>query len=657
MRECGFYRAPAIPPAGNRPATPVVVERERARVVAPLVARLSFRAARKEENDSMMDSRLERGLAPQERTEARRLWQTLNASTPRPTRRDLLRWSAITAGAFTTAHQGIVTAAPARTPRLLLQDAPIVEGAEITVPFDAFGQAITLDPHRSADYGGFWVMYPNVWGGFLRYDELGRIALDLAEKIVRSQDGLRYTLTIREGAKYASGNPVLAEHFIASWNRALDPANLSPMVAFMEPLRGFSAWINGEDGAELGFRAEDERTVVVEVEAPLTYFPSFMASFVWAVVEPQAIADFGEQDFVLNSAGTGPWQFVEYQLDTQFVMEPNPNYFDALSPSLARISWPVFNGPDAALSALDLYRNEDASSADIPLSLISDVEADPALSAELVRLDSSQATIRSLAMDFGQPPFDDVRVRRAFGLALDRDRYAEIYAGTWTPAAVFTPPVVNELSGYVSPDPFPFDPEQGRALLAEAGYPDGQGLPEIIFYQPSGESDAELERVRAVLQIFEENLGVLVTLDNSRTQDEINELIAETGGLQLAIMWWQTVTDTPFLLSDVFRPDSPYMDGVFNWSPDLEAIGGDPGAAASQFAELVAQADVELDSARRNDLYRQAEALMLENAVYVPIGNWVPAFVQKPWLRGTRQGPWTGRLPILFDKDVVVVEQ
>ena len=160
-----------------------------------------------------------------------------------------------------------------------------------------------------------------------------------------------------------------------------------------------------------------------------------------------------------------------------------------------------------------------------------------------------------------------------------------------------------------------------------------------------------------MLDMLQENLGVTITLDNARSQAEINELIAETGGLQFGIMWWQTVTDTPFLLSDVFRPDSPFMAGVFNWSPDLEPIGGDPGAAAASFAELVAQADVELDAGVRNDLYRQAEALVLENAVYVPIGNWVPMFVQKPWLQGTRQGPWTGRLPILFDQNVVVVER
>lgn len=601
-----------------------------------------------------IDSRLERGLAPEERSDLHTLWNALTAGQAATTRRDFLRWSALTAGAVATSRQGIVSAAPAR---VLRQDAQVVQGAEIMVPFDAFGQEINLDPHRSSDYGGFWVMYPNVWGGFLRYQENGTIALDLAEKVVRSQDGLRYTMTIRQGAKFASGNPVLADHFITSWNRALDPANLSPMVAFMEPLKGFAAWIAGDSGAQLGFRAEDERTVVVELEQPFTYFPSFLASYVWSVVDPQAIADYGEQDFVLNGAGTGPWQFTAYQQDTQFVMEPNPNYYDPLSPSLVKITWPVLNGPDAAASALDLYQNNDAASADVPISLLEAVIGDEALAAELVQLNTSQATIRSLAMDFRQPPFDDVRVRRAFGLAFDRDRYTEIYGGTWTPATVFTPPAVNELSGYAPPEGFPFDPAQAQALLAEAGYPNGEGLPEIIYYQPSGDSEAEVARVQQVLQIFLDNLGVAITMDDSRTQSEINQIIQETGGLQFAIMWWQTVTDTPFLLADVLRPESPFMQGIFNWSPELEAIGGDPGAAAAAFSELVGRAAVELDTATRNDLYRQAEALALDNAVYVPIANWVPMFVQKPWLGGTRQGPWTGRLPVLFDKDVVVLQQ
>ena len=170
-----------------------------------------------------------------------------------------------------------------------------MQGAEITVPFDAYGQSISLDPHRSADYGGFWVMYPNVWDGFLRYDENGRIALDLAEKVVRSQDGLRYTCTIREGATYASGNPVLAEHFIRP-----GPARSIPPISrrWSPSWNRCAASMPGcaaDQGAELGFTAQDDRTVVVELEQPVTYFPSFLASFVWSVVDPAILEISGRQ--------------------------------------------------------------------------------------------------------------------------------------------------------------------------------------------------------------------------------------------------------------------------------------------------------------------------------------------------------------------------
>ena len=143
-------------------------------------------------------------------------------------------------------------------------------------------------------------MYPNVWGGFLRYDELGRIALDLADQVVRSQDGLRYTLTIREGATYASGNPVVAEHFIASWNRALDPANLSPMVAFMEPVRGFDAWIAGRRAPSSASppRRPDRRHRAGRAGHVL----SFLASFVWSVVDPAILEVSGTR----TSSSTEP---------------------------------------------------------------------------------------------------------------------------------------------------------------------------------------------------------------------------------------------------------------------------------------------------------------------------------------------------------------
>src|SRR5690606_32314692 len=108
---------------------------------------------------------------------------------------------------------------------------------------------------------------------------------------------------------------------------------------------------------------------------------------------------------------------------------------------------------------------------------------------------------------------------------------------------------------------------------------------------------------------------------------------------------------------EVFASTSPYMQGWFNWNPELEPSGDfDPGADSKTFDELVQQADVEQDAETRNDLYRQAEELVLKNAVCIPLGYWVQMYVQRPWLQGTKQGPWTGRLPVWFDKDVVVLK-
>jgi hypothetical protein len=119
----------------------------------------------------MAESRHHDLVTPAELQDLDVLRRTLRASTLRPTRRDVLRWSAIAGGAVATARLASLSANAAPLSMLpASQEGDFEQNAEIVVPFDAYGQAVTLDPHRSADYGGFWVMFPNVWGGLLRYD-------------------------------------------------------------------------------------------------------------------------------------------------------------------------------------------------------------------------------------------------------------------------------------------------------------------------------------------------------------------------------------------------------------------------------------------------------------------------------------------------------
>jgi oligopeptide transport system substrate-binding protein len=594
-----------------------------------------------------------------ERAELNELFETFRRTAPRASRRDLLRWGAVAAGAMATARLGVADAAPAVGARSVAryQDGEIEQDVTVTVPLDPYGQTVTLDPHRTVNWGPFWVMFPNVWGGLVKYDQNAKVQLDLAESYTVSDDGTVYTFKIRPDARYANGNPVLAEHFVASWKRALDPSRRSPLAPFMAQVVGYSAYIKGES-EEIGFRAVDEATVEITLRRAYSFFLSYLASFVWSVVDPAVLEAEGDENFALADAGTGPWRITEFDAATQLVMEPNPNHYGGNSPSISRLVWRFVSGPSAAAETLNLYKQDEVISADVPLSLKGEVESDPELAEQLVRI-TPEGSTRSIAMDFAQPPFDDVRIRRAIGMAVDRERFGnEIFEGTWTPSAVFTPPVVVQNSGYEPPAGLEYNPDEALALLEEAGFPNGEGLPPITYYEPSEDTDEEKARWAEVLAGIRDAIGVQIEHDTSRTTEQISQLQGDNGGRQFDIVWWWNITETPRLLSEVFRSNSGYMRGAFNWNKDVPPSGDfTPGADSEAFDDLAAQADIEQDAETRNDLYRQAEELVLKNAVYVPLGHWVAMFVQKPYIQGTRQGPWTGRLPVQFDKDVVVLQR
>ena len=585
------------------------------------------------------------------RDQQERLWRTLGSGAPAFSRRDMVRWSAVTAAAAA----GVAGANRPGSAATAVQSDNVETDVELQIPFVPYGQPVVLDPHRAPNWGPFWVLYPNVWGGLLRYTELGGVVEDLAESYTVSDDGLVYTFKIRPDATYANGTQVVADHFIQSWTRALDPQSTSPMSEFMSPVEGFAAFVAGES-EEIGFQAVDEATVEITLAEPYTYFTSYLAAFVWDVVDPAAF-DGGSDQLYQADAGTGPWRVTEFTPDSRIVMEPNTSYYGGNSQSLSRLTWTILSGADADQAALDLYQDEDAISADVPISLLDSVQGDEELADELQTIDIPGST-RSLAMDFTKPPFDDVRVRRAFAQAIDRDAWAnDIYNGTFQPTTSFIPPVVQELSGYEPVGGLSYEPDSARSLLEAAGFPNGEGLPEIVLYEDAADTDAEKERVAALLTMLQDTLGVTIRHETEMTAEQINTVRQDEGGLQLDLPWWWNVTETPHLLNYVFTSDSPYMAGYYNWTEDLEPVSDDynPGEDARTFNELVAQAAVEQDAAARDDLYQQAETLVLENAVYAPLGNWVQMYMQKPWLQGTKQGPWTGRLPILFDAEVVVV--
>lgn len=570
-------------------------------------------------------------------------------------RRDVMRAAAVLSAAAIGVPKAIVAQPSTGSPSGLRFQDDIETGVEISIPFTPYGQDVSLDPHRAVNWGPFWVMLPYAWSGLLRFDENGAVEPDLAASIEPNEDGTIWTATLREGIAYANGDPILAEHFVASWKRALDHTRLSPMASFMEPLEGYTDFVAGASTG-LGAVATDETTIEMTLSRPVSHFPSYLATFVWAVVNPSYHDIHTETLPELTDASAGAWKITGFDPLNRIVMSPNEYYWAPPSPSVSSIVWPILTGDGAHQQALDLYTADEAVSADVPMSLLARVQEDETLAQELVEIENHASTL-AISMDFHQAPFNDVRVRRAIAMAIDKETWAnEIQAGAYVPASAFTPPVLATIANYEAPEAPAFDAGQAVNLLEEAGIDPESIDNDIIYFQPVTDTPEQMESSRQLLAMIEDATGIVITHDTSLTREQITALRQDNGGLQFDLVQWWLDSDTPSLLATVASQASAYNTGWINWEPDLEALGDfDPGTDASNFNELVIRAEAEMDEAARNTVYSEAEALLLNNAVYIPLGYWVQRFIQKPWLRGTRQGPWSGRVPIRIDENVVVI--
>lgn len=585
-----------------------------------------------------------------------RLTRNVTSSIPLHSRRDVMRTGAVIAAATAlTGGAAAITSASAQAPTMrFTAQADIETDVEITIPFNPFGLPVALDPHRAPNWGPFWVLLPHVWSGLLAFDELGAVVPDLAEAVVPNDTADVWTATLKPDLSFASGNPVTAQSFVDSWLRALDPQLPAPMASFMELVQGFDAYIAGESD-EIGFAAINETTIEITLSEPFSSFPASLATFVWATVDLTVIDDPDEAEPLLAGAGAGLWQFTELVDGERIVMTPNDNSTAPPSPSVSRVVWQILDGPGADSLALDLYNSDAVVSIDVPASLMASVAGDDVLAPELVTIESHSSTM-AIGMDFNQEPFGDLRVRQAVVASIDREAWAnEIWSGEFVPATGLVPPIVTLTSGYEGAEGPSFDPSAASALLAEAGIDPEANMPDLVYYQPASDSPDQIERHATLLDMISANSGLVVRHDATLTADQIAALQGDNGGRQFDIVWWWTVTDTAALVETIGSSDSSYMAGWFNWSPELEGVEDQsPGEAAAEFEEHITVANASTDQDARNDAHRHAEQLLLDNVVYVPLGHWVQRYLQKPWLQGTRQGPWSGRIPVRFDADVVV---
>ena len=479
----------------------------------------------------------------------------------------------------------------------------------------------TLDPHLVDAYSDMRIVTALLEGLCAIDEQTSQPVPAAAEKWESSPDGLTWTFHLRAGLQWSNGDPLTADDFVQSWRRALSPQLASSYAYFLFPIRNAEAFNAGKvtDPAALGLAAPDARTLVISLERPTPYLPLLAANCSWYPVNPRVLEKLGGLTNRTNPwlqpanfVGNGAFTLKEWTPNARIVVEKNPRYWDAATVRLNQIVFYPIDNPDVEernfragqlhltyavpLSKIPTYREQEAAK----------LRADPFLRSFFIRFNTTK------------PPFDNQKLRRALSLAVDRDSISRnLLHGALAPADHFVAP---GFPGYVSRHHVPTDVAAARALLAEAGFPGGKGLPPIEIQV---RNDDVLPRViEAVQAMWQRELGVQVSIAQleQKTAIQNQRLLDYTVG---ANGWTSDYAD-PLSLLEVFLKDSGS-----NWT----------GWGAAGYDQSLADAAVTPDQSRRFELFQQAEGILLEQAPIVPLIFGGRNYLIDPSVKGWEPAP------------------
>jgi oligopeptide transport system substrate-binding protein len=472
-----------------------------------------------------------------------------------------------------------------------------------------------LDPHM-ATQTSYYSVLSAILEGLVAED-----AVDLhpvpgvAESWDISPDGLTYTFYLRADATWSNGQPVTSHDFIDSWRRILTPSLGAANASQFFLIQGAEAFNKGDsDFTQVGLRARDSRTLTVLLEHPTPWFLSLLSGPAWLPVPVATITKFGGLAERGNAwatperwVGNGPFVLKSWRRGQEIVVTRSPSYWDAARVRLREIHFHMFESVDAeerAFRAGQIHVTEA-----IPPDRIDAYRRD---APSLLRIDPLLGTY-FLRINTRRPGLNDVRIRSALALAIDREAITEkLLRGGQLPAFSFTP---DGLGGY-TPEPVQRrNLDDARRLLSEAGHAGGAGLPDLELLYNNSENNRVI--AEALQEMWRRDLGVQVTLVNEDLKS--TEGARSTGSYQLLRSSLIADYADPSAFLDILRSDDG--NNFTGWTnPDYD--------------NLLFRAARTPELAGRNALYAKAESLLLREAPIVPIYHYTHVFLIRPSVHG-----------------------
>jgi oligopeptide transport system substrate-binding protein len=502
------------------------------------------------------------------------------------------------------------------------REAPVDEGIRTrTLLVGNQNEPATLDPNLMDAYTDMRIAVA-LYEGLTCFDEkTGAAVPGVAERWEVSPDGLTYTFHLRPTAHWSNGDRVTAADFAYSFQRILSPALGASYNYMLWPIKNAEAFAAGrlKDFSAVGVTVIDAATLRITVARPTPYLLALAAHSTWMPVHRATIEKFGKIDDrntawtrPANFVGNGPFVLTEWSPNARITVTKNPRYWDAAANQLERVQfYPIekadveelnfragqlhvtFSAPPSKIAA---YRQQSPDR----------LRLDPLLGLFYVNFNSTK------------PPLDSPKVRRALALAIDRAAIAQsIYSGANRPASTLVPP---NCGGYSGPAGQSLDFAAARALLAEAGFPGGRGLPAMPMQVRN--DDKQPKVAEAIQAMWKRELGVTITIEpfEQKTWVQNQQTLAHT----LALMGWTADFPDPITFLDVFKKDSGN-----NWT----------GWSSPAYDALLKRAANTAHPAARFALLREAETLLLAEAPIAPFIFQSSAYLIHPAVKNWESTP------------------
>ncbi len=462
----------------------------------------------------------------------------------------------------------------------------------------------TLDPALITDVQGGGIA-AKLFNGLVRLNERLDIVPDIAQSWSISPDHLTYTFRLRRDVRFSSGRKVMAEDVRYSFERVLTPGTRAPLTWVLDKIEGANDVLAGKVQRVSGIRVPDEHTVVLKLEKPFGPFLSLLAMTTAYVVPREDVERLG-QDFGMHPVGSGPYLLSEWKHGQYLMLTPNYGYFEG-KPKLNGIRYRIIPEDLTAVMEFETGRLDVLL---IPASEYRRYTTNPAWRSRI--FGEPGLDTYYVGLNCTRPPFDDVRVRRAVNMAVDRERILNtVFEKRGILASGPVPPALWKgiVPGH-SPAAYHYDPARAKELIRAAG---AEGKKIRIFIS----AEQDVIDIAEVLCEYLKAAGLrpeIVQRDWSALKQAVNN--GEPDAFWLS--WWADYPDPENFLYPLFDSASvgPAGNRTRCLDPDLD--------------RLIAQAQSTMNQQQRYRLYRLAEDRVVKNAPWIFMWHRADYYVVQP---------------------------